>query len=306
MWGRFEPSGRQVSDRRAGVAHGLAREGDALHTLCQHLPEPRGNREAVRGQAVQHGPAGGNTHPERPSGSGLGAEGDVFGIALPDSHPSPACGGALLRIGDEPPGRLGRVREPRPFAFSTGAFLLRLQPKGLPRDSVGFGHVHRDFVAAYAGRSVLQAFAKHIGNGCLHGQLERLAAPHPGQGPGIGRAAGDAKRLVAHDRVFEVHAVQVTEKGRHVEKRRLPAGVRPDQHVEGSEPLRYVAERAEPKGLDPRHGETVAFGLRRTHRERPCSDRRLEPAISIHSLPFVRVSALSGARPASGAEHRAG
>ena len=199
----------------------------------------------------------------------------MLGIALPDNHPSPVRGGAFLRSGGNAIGRFGRAREPRPFAFDTGGFLLRLQPKGLPQDSVRFRYVHRDLVAACVGRSAPQALAKGIGNSSLHGQLERLAASHPRQVPGVGRADRDAERLVAHDRVFEVHAVQVGEEGQHVEERRFPAGVRPDQHLEGAEPLRYVAEGAESKGFDPRHGEAVAFGLRRAHyapSECPVSD----------------------------------
>ena len=252
----------------AGAAHGLAREGDALHTLRQHPPEPRGNREALRGQAVQRGLAGGNTHPKRSSGV-LGAKGDVFGTALPDHHPSPARRGAFLRIGDDSLGRPGRVGEPLPFAFGTGVF-LRLQPEVLPRDVERLRHVHCDLVAAYAERSVPQPLAKGVGNGRLDGQLERCAVPHPSQMPRIGGPKWDATRLVAHDRVLEVHAVQVAEKGEHVEKRRFPAGVRPDQHVEGSEPLRYVAQGAEPERLDPRHDEAVAFGFRRFHHGASC------------------------------------
>lgn len=78
-------------------------------------------------------------------------------------------------------------------------------------------------------------------------------APHPGQVPRVDGPAWDAERRVAEDRPFEARPLQVAEKGRHVEERRLPAGVRSDEDVERSEPLRHVAQGPVPERLDARH-----------------------------------------------------
>ena len=175
-----------------------------------------------------------------------------FGVAFPDQHLSPARRGASGRRGDDAFGRLRRVRELDPFAVGTGV-PVRLQPEGLGSDSQRVRRLHRDLVAADAGRPVLWTVAAAVGNPRLHGQLERAPAPHPGQVPRVDGPERDAERRVAEDRPFEARLLQVAEKGRHVEERRLPAGVRSDEDMERSEPLRHVAQGPEPERLDARH-----------------------------------------------------
>ena len=103
-------------------------------------------------------------------------------------------------------------------------------------------------------------------NRCLHCQLEGLAALHPREVSRIGGTGWDTLRLQTGDRPLEPHTLQIAEKGQHIEKRRLAAGVRADQHVEGSKSLRHVAQRPEPEGLDPAHEIAGGFAFRCVHR----------------------------------------
>ena len=181
--GRFEASGRSKSELLDGLGRRIAAPLGAMRptpaTSIRQKRSATGKTSAPPGRVARAGLSAGRLN--------VMGRADVSARKVTRSGSLPRettlfqpvgafCAGSVtIRAGGS--GGFGNSVRSRSEAAPPAGFSHRVSVA----IRSGLRHVDRNFVAADAGAPVLQALPQVIGNGRLHGQLERRAAPHPGQ-----------------------------------------------------------------------------------------------------------------------------